>query len=95
MYTFSNSSLEVDINRKIRDAADILTLAQHSARTTGDAADILIAQMANEGCLDSNSVIDPTLIQSFPSGGKLLNRSSPSPLPELRSDFFQQIATGG
>ncbi|KAH8589501.1 hypothetical protein B0O99DRAFT_692394 [Bisporella sp. PMI_857] len=78
MYTFSDSPLEIDINR-----------------TTRDAADILITQMANEGRLGSNGVIDPALIQSVPSGGKLLNQSSPSPLPEFCSGFFRQITTGG
>ena len=79
MYTFWDSPLEVDMNRTIGDAAEILTLAQ----------------MPNEGSLDLNGVIDPALMQSFPSRGKLPNRSPPSALPELCSDFFRQIATGG
>ncbi len=50
--------------------------------------------MLNEGSLDLNSVIDPALMQSFPSGGELPNRSSLSALPGLCSDLFRQIATG-
>lgn len=79
MYTFWNSPLEVDMSRTIGDAVEILTSAQ----------------MPNKGSLDLNGIIDPALMHSFPSGGKFPNRSSPSALPELCSDFFGQIATGG
>lgn len=79
MYTSWHWPLEVDMNRTIGDAAEIPTSAQ----------------MPNEGSLDLNGVIDPALMQSFPSGGKLPNRSSPSALSELCLDFFGQIATGG
>ena len=78
MYTSWNSPLEFDMNRTIGDAAEIPNLAQ----------------MPNEGSLDFNSVIDLALMQGFPSGGKLPNRSSPSTLPGLCSDLFRQIATG-
>jgi hypothetical protein len=79
MYTFWHSRLEADMNRTIGDAAEIPTSAQ----------------MPNKGSLDLNSVIDPALMQSLPSGGKLPNRSSPSALPELCLGFLGQIATGG
>jgi hypothetical protein len=79
MYALWESSLEGDMNRTIGDASEIPTLAQ----------------VPNEGSFDLNGVIDPALMQSFPSGGNLPNRSSPPAIPELWSDFFRQIATGG
>jgi hypothetical protein len=79
MYTFWDSSPEVHMTRTIEDAAEIPPLAQ----------------MPNEGSLDLNGVIDPALMQSFPSEGKIPNPYSSSALPELCSDFFRQIATGG
>ena len=51
-------------------------------------------EIPNEGSLDFNGAIDPALMQSFPSGGKLPGRSSPSALPGLCEDLFRQIATG-
>ena len=69
--------LEIDINRTIEDAAEIPNLAQ----------------MRNEGSLDFNGVIDPALMQSFPFGGKRLDRSSPSAHPGLYEDLFRQIDT--
>ena len=78
MCTSWNLPLEIDTNRAIGDAAEIPNLAQ----------------MPNQGSLDLNGVIDPTLMQSFPFGGELPNRSSPSALPGLSSDLFRHIATG-
>ncbi|KAH7389168.1 hypothetical protein BKA64DRAFT_645631 [Cadophora sp. MPI-SDFR-AT-0126] len=73
IYTFWDSPLEVDMNRTIGDAAEIPTLSQ----------------MPNEGSLGLNGVIDPALMQSFPSGGKLPNRSSPLP-PEVQYDTIDE-----
>jgi hypothetical protein len=70
--------LEIDMNRTIGDATKTPNLTQ----------------TPNEDSLDLNGVIDTALMQSFPSGGKLPTRSSPSVLPGLCSDLFQQIATG-
>ena len=78
MYTSWNLPLEIDMNRTIGDAAEIPNLAQ----------------MPNEGSLGLDGVIDPAWMQSFPSGGTLPNRSSPSALPGSCSDLFRQIATG-
>jgi hypothetical protein len=65
------------------------------SQTIGNTLEILTsAQMPNEGFLDLNGVIDPALMQSF-HPGKFPNQPSPIALPELCSDFFGEIATGG
>ena len=78
MFTSWNLPLENDMSPAIGDAAEIPNLAQ----------------MPNEGLLDFNGVIDPALMQSFPSGRKLPDQSYPSALPGLCEDLFRQIATG-
>ena len=78
MYTSWDLPVEIDLNRTIGDAAEIPNLAQ----------------MPNEGSVDFNGVIDHALMQSFPFGGKLSDRSSPSALSGLYEGLFRQIATG-
>lgn len=71
-------------------------LGAHTNRIIGPAAGITKSnQMSNAGFLNLNEFIDPTMTQSFPSGGFYSNLSSPSALPELSSDCFPQIAIEG
>jgi hypothetical protein len=66
MYTSWNLPLEIDMNRTIGDAAEIPNLAQ----------------MPNEGSLGLDGVIDPALMQSFPSAGN------------FRTDLLHQLFLG-
>jgi hypothetical protein len=54
-----------------------------------------LAQIPNELSLDSNSGINPALMQSFPPAEELPKKSSLTVLPDLNPAFFRQIANGG